>query len=135
MARSEYHEYDPVGHSSEEKYTGLPFSNPDSEDQPFLHRREPVRSSNLKWTLPWILCALFATTSGILTFLLLHPRENLNSQRGYVNDFRKSIVKTENINVCLSSTDSYCSRPCNNSSRTGEVYWESTNLPERNDVA
>jgi len=87
MARSEYHEYDPVGQSFEGKDTEVPFSNPDSEDEPFLHSREPIRSPNLKWTLPWVLCALFATTSGILTFLLLHQTENLSDQHRYANDF------------------------------------------------
>ena len=90
MARSEHHEYDSIGQSYEEKDTEVLFSNPDSEDEPFLHSRELVRLSNLKWTFPWILCALFATSSGMLMFLLQQQKERVSSQQIYANDFSKS---------------------------------------------
>jgi hypothetical protein len=101
MARSMHHEYDPIGQSFEEKDEAVPFSNLDPENEPFLYSREPTRLSNLRWIFPWILCVLFATTSGILMFFLLGQTARVNSQHRYANDFSKSDLKPGNCNIYL----------------------------------
>jgi hypothetical protein len=97
MAPSKNHEYDPISPSSfGEKDVDTPYSDQNSEDEPFLEPRNFVQSPRLRIWLPWILCALFAIISGVLAFILfLQPTCNVG--KGYINDFRKF---TENFPIC-----------------------------------
>jgi hypothetical protein len=89
MAPPEQHDYEPVsGLSFEDKEVDVPYSDQNSEDEPFLESRAPLRLSRIKRSLPWILCAVFATTSAVLTFLLFRQKGRIGE--GYINDFRKS---------------------------------------------
>ena len=89
MAPPEQHDYEPVnGLSFEDKEVDVPYSDQNSEDEPFLESRAPLRLSRIKLTLPWILCAVFATTSAVLTFFLFRQKGRIGV--GYINDFRKS---------------------------------------------
>lgn len=99
MARSQHHEYDPIGQSFEAKDEVVPTSIPDFENESFLYLREPTRLSNLSWIFPWILCAVFATTSGILMVLFLRQTTRVNSQCQYENDFSMFNLKPENYNT------------------------------------
>jgi hypothetical protein len=84
------HEYDPIIPS--EKDADVPYSDQNSEDEPFLESRQPVRLSRLRTSLPWILCAVFATTSAFLAFLLFE-QPTCKTGQGYVNDFSKGTKK------------------------------------------
>jgi hypothetical protein len=88
MAPSKQHDYEPVsGLSFEDKEADVPYSDQNSEDEPFLEPKAPLRLSRIRSSLPWILCAVFATTSAVLTFLLFRQRGRIGE--GYINDFRK----------------------------------------------
>lgn len=89
MPLSKHHQYDPISPPSlDGKDADAPYSDQNSEDEPFLETNQPVRLSRLRCSLPWILCAVFATTSAVLAFLLFqHPRSKLG--QGYINDFSK----------------------------------------------
>ncbi|KAH8802198.1 hypothetical protein F5882DRAFT_457212 [Hyaloscypha sp. PMI_1271] len=81
------HQYDPISPPSlDGKDADAPYSDQNSEDEPFLETNQPARLSRLRCSLPWILCAVFATTSAVLAFLLFQqPRSKLG--QGYINDF------------------------------------------------
>ncbi len=89
MAPSIQHDYEPVsGLSFKDKDTDVPYSDQNSEDEPFLDSRGPLQLSKIKCSWPWILCVVFATTSAVLTFLLFGQKERIGE--GYINDFCKS---------------------------------------------
>ena len=93
MAPTKHHQYDPISPSTfDEKDAESPYSDQNSEDEPFLEPRQPATSSRLRFWLPWILCAVFATTSGVLTFVIYQqqPCPTCEVGKGYINDFRKS---------------------------------------------
>jgi hypothetical protein len=93
MATSKHHEYGPISPSSlDEKNTDVPYSDHNSEDEPFLEPRQPMRLSRLRTDLPWILCAIFATISAVLAVLLFRQTGRIGE--GYINDFRKYIKYT-----------------------------------------
>jgi hypothetical protein len=90
MPSSKHHQYDPISPPSlDGKDADVPYSDQNSEDEPFLETRQPVQISRLRCSFPWILSAIFATTSAVLAFLLFQqPRSKLG--QGYINDFSKS---------------------------------------------
>jgi hypothetical protein len=111
MALSKHHEYDPISPSSlDEKDTGVPYSDHNSEDEPFLESRQPMRSSRLSTGLPWILCAVFAITSVVLASLLFLQTGRIGI--GYINEFRKH---TKHTYPCCRKLTFLSSRSCNNS--------------------
>lgn len=90
MPRPQSRKYDRIGHPREEKDPeDAPSSVPDPEDEPFLPVKKPGQSSSLKWAFPWVLSAIFATSSCLLLFLLQRTTTELNSQQLYQNDFSK----------------------------------------------
>jgi hypothetical protein len=94
MAPSKHHAYDPVSPSAfEEKDAEAPYSDQNSEDEPFIESRLPIRESRLRTSLPWILCAVFATTSFILAVLLFQERRMAPLQP-YKHDFRESLLRS-----------------------------------------
>jgi hypothetical protein len=104
MAPPEQHDYEPVsGLSFEDKEVDVPYSDQNSEDEPFLESRAPLRLSRIKRSLPWILCAVFATTSAVLTFLLFRQKGRIGV--GYINDFRKSFHARK---LTLASKAEFC---------------------------
>jgi hypothetical protein len=97
MAPSKNHEYDPISPSSfGEKDVDTPYSDQNSEDEPFLEPRHFSQLSRLRLWLPWILFAVFAIISCVLAFLLFR-QPTCKVGKGYINDFRKF---TENFPIC-----------------------------------
>jgi hypothetical protein len=86
-----HHQYDRISPSSlDDKDADGPYSDQNSEDEPFLELRLPGRISRLRSSLPWALCAVFAATSTILAVILFQqPRCKIGQE--YINDFSKSI--------------------------------------------
>lgn len=89
MASSKHHAYDPVSPTAfEEKDTETPYSDQNSEDEPFIESRLSKRGSRLRTQLPWLLCAFFATTTAVLAVLLIQYRR-MDSSRPDKYEFRK----------------------------------------------
>ncbi|KAE9376628.1 hypothetical protein N431DRAFT_400882 [Stipitochalara longipes BDJ] len=87
MAPLKHHQYDPISPSSfGEKNVDVPYSDQNSEDEPFLETRQPAQLSSLRSSLPWLLCAVFATLSGVFAFLLVQ-QPSCKVGKGYINDF------------------------------------------------
>jgi hypothetical protein len=83
------HEYNHIHPLLEEKDTEAPYSEPESEDAPFLQAREPLELSKLTTTVPWILCITFGIASCILSVFLFSARRELHYQNQIIqqNEF------------------------------------------------
>src|SRR5437763_15513696 len=88
-------QYDLLSQPSEGKEAKISFSDQDSEDEPLIQSGQLVLAPATRCALLPVLCAIFATSTGVLLLLLLLllvQTKGTNSQHGppFANEFSES---------------------------------------------